>query len=234
MTSSYTPSRIPLQSLVLDSSSPHTDINVTTNMKTPMGDGKGGNSSFVSSGLITHTTNTKRKRETEHYFHTKRLNKSPINEFMNSNTSVSLKSRVRTLKKIDSIARAWINSGNDLLGLQLHQAGELLCSQNDKIILFSGVQTSNVISVDLNTVDDFDTSDVIATISTDEISSRKYLVSVDGKGNVLVRSLLINNTVSNTDDPIAACLSLEGENERFVYVHTYISATNTLLHVTYT
>ena len=212
MTSSYTPSRIPIHSLVLDSSSSYIDNN-----KTPIGDSKGRNGSFTSS---IHT-NTKRKRESEHYFHTKRLNKSPMNEYMNSNTSVSLKNRVRTVKKIDCIARAWINSGNDLLGLQLHQAGELLCSQNDKIVLFSGIQTSNVISVDFNTVGDFDTSDAIATISTDEISSRKYLVSVDGKGNVLVRSLLINNTVSNTDDPIAACLSLEGENERLVYViHT--------------
>ena len=193
-------------------------------MKTPLGAGGGGGGGGITSSMGRSMSHTKRKRDVE-YFHTKRLNKSPTGEFIGgSNTSVSLKNRVRTIKKIDSIARTWINSGNDLLGLELHQAGELLCIQSDKLILFSGVQSSNVTSVDMNNNhnDDFEFLSAIATVSTDEISSRKYLVSVDGEGRVMVRSLLANNTVSNRDDTIATTISLEGDNERYIYIDVFI------------
>ena len=193
--SAFTPSRSPLHSLGLDS----TPSGVHSNMKTP--------------ATMGPLSNVKRKRDVE-VFHTKRLNKSPINDYMDTNTSVSLKNRVRTIKKVDSIARAWINSGNELSGLDLHHTGLLLCAQRDKIILFSGVQSSTVTPVNVDAVEDFNTADALATIAIDDVSSRNYLITVDKMGNILVRSILLNNSIPNMDDGIAGCLAMEGDDER--------------------
>ena len=177
-----TPSRLPLHSLALDSPTPNTNMKVTggTGTKTP--------SSTTRRNLKFSQSHSKRKRENE-LFHTKRINnKSSSNETMNSNTSISLKSRIRTIKKIDSIARAWIDSGNELVGLQMNLMGELICCQRDKLILFSRVQTSTVTPVEVNrndNLDDFDMINTIATISIDDNTSRKYLTAVDRDGRVI-------------------------------------------------
>ena len=168
-----TPSRLPLHSLALDSPTPNTNMKVTggTGTKTP--------SSTTRRNLKFSQSHSKRKRENE-LFHTKRINnKSSSNETMNSNTSISLKSRIRTIKKIDSIARAWIDSGNELVGLQMNLMGELICCQRDKLILFSRVQTSTVTPVEVNRNDNLDDFEYYSENDNHEIENLVNLTYIN-------------------------------------------------------
>ena len=182
-----TPSRLPLHSLALDSPTPNTNIKVTgrTGTKTPSSTGRG--------NLQSSQSHSKRKRENE-LFHTKRINtkSSSTETTMNSNASISLKSRIRTIKKIGAIARAWIDSGNELVGLHMNLMGEFICCQRDKLILFSGLQTSTVTPVEVNgdNLDDFDMIGTIATIAMDDNTSRKYLTAVDRDGKVTISTMI--------------------------------------------
>ena len=55
--------------------------------------------------------------------------------------------RIKTIKKVDAIASAWIASGNELLGLQMLPTGDVICVQRDQILLFPDVCQSATTSV---------------------------------------------------------------------------------------
>jgi hypothetical protein len=94
---------------------------------------------------------SKRKRDQETYS-SKRINKSPLN--------VEPKVRVRTVKKVDAIARSLGESSRSQhTGSAFVPAGHFLCIQEDKALYFPEVHTSTASTGISLTAEDFDFSE---------------------------------------------------------------------------
>jgi hypothetical protein len=88
-------------------------------MSTPVHTGGGGKAG--DSFLVSPSSQTKRKRDLDQ-FSTKRSNKSPM--------VFDGKSRVKTIKKVESISR------EELSGYELLYSGELICLQSKYVISY--------------------------------------------------------------------------------------------------